>query len=247
MFHFQLSIEQIRQHFSLFGGIKSLTVSLIDSSRHVFIDYENAQSAQTSVVNQAHRINEKLVNVHMNENFSTFFNINLSLIPQHQESPKHLLNSIPDECFLKVFEFLREKDLSNAADTYNTFRRVAKEVFKKQFADMSHEPTIDSIDARTLARLLRNFGPSIKSFVLNCKKMEFGSEKRYLELFFRHIGVPGSSLESLKIMNFNRARHMEFSKPIDTTISRLKSLQLQNCEGLKFSFGVRSTGRKYRK
>lgn len=241
--NFQLSIEQIRQHFSLFGGIKSLTVSFFDESRYVFIVFENSRSAQASVAIPTHRINQRLVNVHLNKSYSTFIDIDLSLVPQHQESRSHLINSMPDECLLGIFKFLEMKDLSNVADTCTTFRRIAKDIFKNEFSLMHYyETTIDQMDKRTLARFVRNFGACMESFVLDCNKMLYGSTRRYLELFCRHCAVPESSLKTLKIKNFSRAHKMEFSDRIDFIISNLETLKLEKCDGLKFSFGRKSNG-----
>lgn len=141
-------------------------MSFIDNSRHVFIVFENAQSAQTAVAIPTHRINQKLVNVYLNERHSEFINIDLSLVPEQHESPKHLLNSLPDECLLGIFEYIDVKDLANVADTCTKFRSVAKDIFANEFSSMSYEPSIDEMDARTLARVLRNFGACMESFVL---------------------------------------------------------------------------------
>lgn len=245
LFDFQLSIERIHQHFSLYGSINSLAVSFIDNSRHVFIVFEDAQSARTAAAISTHQIDQKLVNVYLNERHSAFINIDLSLLPEHHESPKHLLNRLPDELLMHIFGFLEVKDLSNAADTCAKFRTIAKCIFEEQFSVMSYEPTIDEMDSRTLARFLRNFGAYLEKFVLNCSKTVFGTEQRYLELFCRHCAIPEGSLRELTIKNFSHEHKMKFLQPIQSIISRLKTLKTSNCDGLNCDgFGIKSSGRR---
>lgn len=227
--NFQLSIEQIHQYFSRFGGIKSLTVSFNDSSRYVFIVFEHAQSAQASVAIATHRINEKLVNVYLNPSYGSFINIDLPLVPPHQEASTHILNTLPDECLLEIFKFLAAADLSNAADTCIKFRTIAKDTVTNRCPKMD-EPTVDGMDARTLARCLRNFGACMTSYVLNCKKMLYGSEQRYLDLFCRHCAsVPDNALESLTINNLSDQLLRNFSQPLKQLCSHLKYLKLKEC------------------
>lgn len=91
---------------------------------------------------------------------------------------RHMLNSLPDECLLAIFKYLEVKDLSTAADTCTEFRKIAKDTLEKKFSDMT-ESMVDDMDARTLARFLRNFGSLMESFELNCQKMLYGSQKSY--------------------------------------------------------------------
>lgn len=223
-----MSVEQIHQHFSRFGGIKSLTVSFNDNFRYVFIVFENVQSAQASVAVTTHRINEKLVNVHLNDSYSSFINIDLSLVPAHHEAPAHILNSLPDECLLEIFGFLEVKDLIIAADTCTKFRTIARDTFTNRFSKMD-EPTVEQMDAQTLARCLRNFGACIKSFTLNCKKMLYGSGHRYLELFVRHCAVPENALSELTINGLSDALLLNYLHPLKLLFSNLKCLRLREC------------------
>lgn len=92
------------------------------------------------------------------------------------------------------------------------------------------EPTVDGMDARTLARFLRNFGACMTSYVLNCKKMLYGSEQRYLELFCRHCAsVPDSALTELTMNDLNDALLKNFSQPLKLLFSHLKYLKLKEC------------------
>lgn len=218
-------------------------MSYKNDSRYVFIDFENVQSAQSSAATPIHQINGKSVTVYLNEKYSSFFDIDWSLIPPVQESTRHMLNSLPDECLLDIFKFLEVEDLITAADTCSKFRNIAKDIFSKKFSNVT-ESTIDEMDARTLARFFRNFGSCMTSFQLNCQKMLFGTQARYLELFCRYFAVSESSLEELKIKNISRELSANFSQPLQFVISRLKILALQNCNGLQFSFGIRSTGKR---
>lgn len=221
-----------------------MTETFNDNSRYVFIVFKNAGSALASTVIPTHRIGQKLVNVHLNEVYSTFINIDFLLVPPQPEAPTHILNILPDECLLDIFKFLEVKDLSNVADTCTKFRTIVKDIFQNQFSCMYYEPAIDEMDARTLARFLRNFGALMESYVLNCNKMLYRSAERYLELFCRHCAVPETALVKLQVMNYSRAHNEKFSKPIQLIISRLKSLALKNCDGLHFTFGKMSTGNR---
>lgn len=156
----------------------------------------------------------------------------------------NILTSLPDECLLEIFQYLDVKDLSNAADTCTTFRNIAKEIFVNEFSDM-RETLIDEMDKRTLARCLRNFGACMRTYVLNCRKMLYGTTRRYIQLFIQHFGVPEISIHTLTIKNFDRAHKLEFEKPIQSVISRLKTLKLDHCDGLTFSFGRKSTGSRH--
>lgn len=237
--NFQLSTEQIYQHFRNFGRIESLTTSYFDNSRYIFIVFANGRSAQAAAAIPKHRIGPKLVDVYLNECYSAFINVNLSMVPPLPEALTHILNSLPDECFLEIFKFLDVKDLSNVADTCTKFRAIARDIFAGEFSEM-YENTIDQLDARTLARVLRNFGAYITTFVLDCKKMVFGNSRRYLKQFCEHCAVPEGSLRTLTVKNFSKAHKLEFEKPLQAIILRLKTLKIEGCDGLQFSFGIKS-------
>lgn len=223
-----MTVEQIHQHFSRFGGIKSLTVSFNDNSRYVFIVFEKARSAQASAAIPTHHIYGKPANVHLNVNYSSFINIDLSLVPPHSEASIHILNSLPDECLLEIFKYLEVKDLSTAADACTKFRTIAKDTFVNRCSKMD-ERTVDEMDARTLARFLRNFGACMTTFVLNCEKKLFGSAQRYLKLFCRHCAVAESALNELTINKLSEALLLDFSKPLKRLFRNLKCLTLREC------------------
>lgn len=194
----------------------------------MFIVFEDAKSAHIPALRPTHQINDKYVDVHLNNRFSSFINIDMSLVPQHEEAPIHIINGLPDECLLEIFKHLEVKDLSNAADTCVKFRAIAKDTFVNKFTKLN-EPTIDQMDARTLARCLRNFGANIRSYVLSCKKMFFGSEQRYLELFCQHCAIEETAINELTINNLSTPLIKNFSEPLKLLFSNLKSLRLSEC------------------
>lgn len=233
-----MSTEQIYHHFRHFGEIESLTTSYCDDSRYIFVIFRNARSALESVTLGTHRINEKSVTVYLNEMYSTFININLLLVPTEHESPRHIINSLPDECVLEILKNLDVKDLANAADTCSKFRDIAKTVFTDRFSYVN-ESSLSEMDGRTLARFFRNFGKSMVSFELDCSNMVYGTRARYLEIFCRHCADPVTALREMKILNFRRELQFKFEQPLQLLISQLTSLSLMNCDGLTFSFGKR--------
>lgn len=241
--NFQLLIDQIGQHFSQFGCIKSLTASYNNNSRYVFIVFENSRSAQAAVMVPTHRINQYSVNVDLNDSYSSFFDIDWQLVSPHQESPMHILNILPDECLINIFKSLEVKDLCNAADTSTKFRKIAKDTFKNRFSQVD-EKTVDEMDSRTLARFLRNFGPLITTHVLNCRKLIYGTPIHYMNLFFLHCAVPERSLRELTIKNASIAIRNIFREELKILTSRLRTLKHENCEGRTHGFGIKSTGRR---
>lgn len=234
-------MDEIHQYFNHFGEIKSLVASYIDNKRFIFIVFAKSESAQAVFVETAHEINGKSVHVYRNEAFGSIININLSMIPENQDSPTHILNSLPTENLLGLFKYLDIKDLSMVADVCTKFRTIAKDTFAKEFSHLD-EYDFDRMDARTLAKVLRNFGTYIKRFELNCEKRVFGDPRRYLQLFFQHVDHPDGALRTLFVKHFNLEHEREFAGPLQSITSRLTTLESKNSSGIHRNFGKRSTG-----
>lgn len=140
-----------------------------------------------------------------------------------------------------MFEYLDLQDLCIAADTCTKFRAIAMDIIKKEYS-VVNESTIDEMDARTCARFLRNFGSKFIKFELNCDKTIFGSPQRYVEKFFENCAVPDNSLKSLKIMNMSNELRRKNLQPLSFIVSRLKSFETDNYQGIRHTFGRGSTG-----
>lgn len=163
------------------------------------------------------------------------------MIPENQDSPTHILNSLPTESLLGIFKYLDIKDLSIAADVCTKFRTIARDTFANEFSCL-YEFEIDRMEARTLAKVLRNFGTCIKRFELNCEKRVFGDPWRYLQLFFQHVDHPDGALRTLFVKHFNLEHECQLAGPLQSITSRLTTLETKNCSGIRYSFGRRSTG-----
>lgn len=169
--------------------------------------------------------------------------MDLPLVSLTQGSPMHILNSLPNEILRDIFEFLDIKDLTMAADSCTKFRSMAKETISEQHS-LIDEDDISKMDKRTLAKFLRNFGACIASYVLNCENMTYGCKNRYLELFCHCFDVGDIALKNLEIIKYSKEQNDLFSKPIQRITSRLRTLKLTNCTGLRKSWGIKSTGRQ---
>lgn len=164
--------------------------------------------------------------------------------PPPHESPKNIMNCMPDNCIGHIFDYLTLNDLSNVADTCTKFRSNAQKVFKRSFHHMV-ESNIDAMKKRTLARCLRNFGGMITRYTLDANVRLYGTSNRYLELFFRHCAVPSCSLRHLTVKNFTLEHKQMFSKQLKAITPHLQTLKASASPGIGMTFGLKSNGRRY--
>lgn len=82
--------------------------------------------------------------------------------PAEPDSPLNILNMMNDDCLKEIFERLPLRDLCSMADTCETFRRIAKEIFVVQFAKLKDE--VKWLKFWQVESLFRNFGNQITEF-----------------------------------------------------------------------------------
>lgn len=230
IFIFVQFVHVVKRYLEQFGEVESIYTCANKAGRHTFgfVQFKSSNAAKLVLSSTKHRYSGKY-----------FFNVRVAydgmqpdfeeFKPPQQDSPRHILHALNDDCFRVIFKAFDVVDLSSAAEVCVRFREHAIIAFKSEYkqsldADYGSE-FMQHPDQFEVC--LRNFGKEIHSLNINCDILRIKSIN-ILKMINNHM----PALKHLKLHNFYVSDKVQCVHPL---FAKLQTLSLNDCH---FAFGA---------
>lgn len=141
--------------------------------------------------------------------------------PPAQDSPKHILNLLNDDCIQTIFgELTNLQDFLSVAETCTRFQSNAKRCFRVLFNKVYIDESSDtrfSITVSKLPSFLDIFGKSVTSIGWLCYKDRISSDDDVLKMIAKHcvslkkFVIQGHDIDLSKCLKFNVLEEFEMT------------------------------------
>lgn len=211
--------DEINGYFERFGAIESIEVYTKNNHQFASIEFKSADAAKMVLSHSIHHISK------------CAFTVSSAI-----EQDSALLNTLNDDCFRKIFQYLNVMALSNAADVCIRFNQLATKAFianyrqnlveidlKNDWSNSKYFRKLDEIEA-----IFRNFGALIRFLQIKNKCWNNGSRKMFgtilMNVASQHI--TSSSLKELNLIGVKFNEQMTNFRPM---FRNLEILSLTEC------------------
>lgn len=177
--------------------------------------------------------------LHCTVQFVPLIRMNVKFPPPSQDSPKHILNSLNDDCIQAIFCRLENvQDFLSAAETCIRFQENAKLTFHKKYkkieindSDFAVKKTFRHIvTSDRVKSLLSIFGHSIIELIINGSFKYGKSWEDILNMFADYSG------RSLKILKFYGHEHLQINFETKSPLQALEELYLNHTTIYNFKY-----------